>query len=126
MDCPVCKSPMIIMEWQAVEIDHCLKCRGIWLDDGELDLLFGHAEKDKSLTAFGPAEDKKHAERKCPACAKSMKPLTTKDHRVVIDQCVQGHGLWFDAEELEQVLSIGGFPGAKVLQDFLKNAFGRE
>ena len=40
MQCPVCKDSMLVMsERQGVEIDHCPKCRGVWLDRGELDKI---------------------------------------------------------------------------------------
>lgn len=38
MKCPVdTDTDLQMMERQGVEIDYCPKCRGIWLDRGELD-----------------------------------------------------------------------------------------
>ena len=40
MDCPVCLNTKLVMtERQAVEIDYCPSCRGVWLDRGELDKI---------------------------------------------------------------------------------------
>ena len=40
MDCPVCKTERLsMMERQGIEIDYCPKCRGVWLDRGELDKI---------------------------------------------------------------------------------------
>jgi Zn-finger nucleic acid-binding protein len=40
MKCPVCKETDLVMtERQGVEIDYCPKCRGVWLDRGELDKI---------------------------------------------------------------------------------------
>ena len=40
MQCPPCsQSPLVISERQGVEIDYCARCRGVWLDRGELDKL---------------------------------------------------------------------------------------
>ena len=40
MQCPQCsQSPLVISERQGVEIDYCARCRGVWLDRGELDKL---------------------------------------------------------------------------------------
>lgn len=40
MKCPTCKEPDLVMsERQGVEIDYCPKCRGVWLDRGELDKI---------------------------------------------------------------------------------------
>ncbi|AJC85640.1 TFIIB-type zinc ribbon-containing protein [Campylobacter sp. RM16704] len=40
MNCPVCENTALIMsERNGVEIDYCPKCRGVWLDRGELDKI---------------------------------------------------------------------------------------
>lgn len=40
MMCPVCGNVELKMaERQGVEIDYCPKCRGVWLDRGELDKI---------------------------------------------------------------------------------------
>ena len=39
MQCPVCNVELKISDRQGVEIDYCPKCRGVWLDRGELDKL---------------------------------------------------------------------------------------
>ncbi len=45
MKCPVCITvDLQIAERSGVEIDYCPKCRGVWLDRGELDKLIDRAE----------------------------------------------------------------------------------
>ncbi|WP_257936130.1 putative transcriptional regulator (zinc finger domain) [Campylobacter lari] len=40
MHCPVCVNTDLLMsERNGVEIDYCPKCRGVWLDRGELDKI---------------------------------------------------------------------------------------
>ncbi len=39
MKCPVCSVDLTMSERQGVEIDYCPKCRGVWLDRGELDKI---------------------------------------------------------------------------------------
>jgi uncharacterized protein len=39
MNCPVCSVTLSMTERQGVEIDYCQKCRGVWLDRGELDKI---------------------------------------------------------------------------------------
>lgn len=39
MNCPVCNTGLSLSERSGVEIDYCQKCRGVWLDRGELDKL---------------------------------------------------------------------------------------
>ena len=44
MRCPVCESENLVMsERQGIEIDYCPKCRGVWLDRGELDKIIERA-----------------------------------------------------------------------------------
>ncbi|EAK6286859.1 hypothetical protein CK568_04155 [Campylobacter lari] len=40
MNCPVCiNTDLLMSERNGVEIDYCPKCRGVWLDRGELDKI---------------------------------------------------------------------------------------
>lgn len=44
MKCPVCPTSELLMtDRQGVEIDYCPKCRGVWLDRGELDKIIERA-----------------------------------------------------------------------------------
>lgn len=43
MKCPVCNVDLMMSERQGVEIDFCPKCRGVWLDRGELDKIIERA-----------------------------------------------------------------------------------
>ena len=40
MKCPACNETLLMSEKNGVEIDYCPKCRGIWLDRGELEKLW--------------------------------------------------------------------------------------
>lgn len=39
MKCPNCEETLVMTDRQGVEIDYCPKCRGVWLDKGELDKI---------------------------------------------------------------------------------------
>jgi hypothetical protein len=39
MNCPVCNVELKMADRQGIEIDYCPRCRGIWLDRGELDKI---------------------------------------------------------------------------------------
>ena len=43
MNCPSCNIALQIAERRGIEIDYCSKCRGVWLDRGELDKLLESA-----------------------------------------------------------------------------------
>lgn len=53
MQCPVDSTELQMADRQGIEIDYCLKCRGVWLDRGELDKLI-----ERSETEFQPKHDK--------------------------------------------------------------------
>lgn len=39
MNCPTCNVTLLMTDRQGVEIDYCPKCRGVWLDRGELEKI---------------------------------------------------------------------------------------
>ena len=43
MQCPVDGATLVMAERSGVEIDYCPKCRGVWLDRGELDKIIERA-----------------------------------------------------------------------------------
>jgi uncharacterized protein len=50
MRCPVDNETLVMADRGGVEIDYCPKCRGVWLDRGELDKII-----ERSLGAPAPA-----------------------------------------------------------------------
>ncbi|MGY4305470.1 Zn-finger nucleic acid-binding protein [Bradyrhizobium sp. USDA 4369] len=48
MLCPVCRVDLVISERQNIEIDYCPKCRGVWLDRGELDKIIERSTAETS------------------------------------------------------------------------------
>jgi len=107
MDCPHCKSPMFVMEYDGLELDHCPACRGVWFDSGELALLFAdagdhaHPELVPGVLHGLPAARSTERKRRCPACGKAMGKVNIGPRRrVLADACVFGHGLFFDHGEV--------------------------
>ena len=75
MNCPSCNVELRITDRQGVEIDYCPRCRGVWLDRGELDKIIersstyemsrkGHYDDDdddyKHREAYGKHHDRHH------------------------------------------------------------------
>lgn len=53
MHCPKCGQSLITEKYgQAVEIDVCPGCRGLWLDATELDTILASAQKTGPLRTF--------------------------------------------------------------------------
>ena len=56
MNCPSCNETLLMTEWQGIEIDYCPKCRGVWLDKGELDKII-----EKSLDQEIPEKNQQNS-----------------------------------------------------------------
>ena len=111
MICPTCKSDMIVVEHEKIELDYCPDCQGVWFDAGELGLLLETmAIKEPGLSldnilnyAEARSSEKK---RRCPICGQKMRKTTIgKQPEILIDVCQQGEGLWFDGGEVGQLIS---------------------
>lgn len=49
MKCPICVDTDLLMtDRNGIEIDYCPKCRGIWLDRGELDKIIERSSNEFS------------------------------------------------------------------------------
>lgn len=111
---------MIILEHNMIEIDYCTGCGGMWLDEGELELLTGNKFAGSEILNLAGKERVAEKLRKCPRCDKKMEKTVTPDN-IMIDRCVQKHGLWFDKGELLQVISSAGDEENNPVRDFLKD-----
>lgn len=124
MQCPVCRSSMVILELDKVEIDFCPSCKGIWLDSGELELLTGSLSKSDESKWFKSVKNINEAKCRCPICKKKMDKVEFGDSKVIIDKCKNDHGLWFDKGELDSLLSDKNFNHNHKVLRLLKNMFG--
>jgi Zn-finger nucleic acid-binding protein len=57
MDCPIDGTQLSMSERQGIEIDYCPKCRGVWLDRGELDKLIERADRTDEPPSSSRGED---------------------------------------------------------------------
>ncbi|MBK7672525.1 MAG: zf-TFIIB domain-containing protein [bacterium] len=122
MKCPACRVPMYVAEYQQIELDLCGRCDGVWFDGGELALLLGD---ELPLDGTGTAPDE--ATRSCPLCDKPMAKVNIgPGRRVVVDQCPQQCGLWFDGPELAELttdLETAGWGLSAKVRGFLREMF---
>lgn len=63
MNCPICNIPLNLAERQGVEIDFCPKCRGVWLDRGELDKIIERSTLEISSRSYPERQDDRHDHR---------------------------------------------------------------
>ena len=60
MNCPVCSVALTMTERQGVEIDYCPKCRGVWLDRGELDKIIDRSASNPQQPTKPQYESRDH------------------------------------------------------------------
>ena len=132
--CPKCDVPLFILHFKDIEIDFCNHCRGLWLDAGELEALMQQtgADTHDPLLKFQQQSGIQPNGRPhlCPRCDAPLHEIQV-DHagtpHLTLDKCPRGHGLWFDADELQQLLSM--FPpasGAGKTIGYLNELFTRK
>ena len=134
MICPTCKNLMIVVEYEQIELDHCLNCHGVWFDAGELQLLLERigitgSDLDADGLINAPDAKVKEKKRKCPICSRNMKKANIgKEPVVLIDACADGDGLWFDGGEVHTLVSqlTKGEGSQQKIISFLKEAFKAE
>jgi Zn-finger nucleic acid-binding protein len=110
--CPKCDESLFILNFKDVEVDFCNRCRGVWLDAGELESLMtstGAAAEDPLLNFLRqegtlPPDGKSYL---CPRCDKPMQQIKVGDAgELLLERCASDEGLWFDAGELRRLLAM--------------------
>lgn len=126
MNCPKCKDAMVALELNDVEIDRCFSCGGVWLDEGELELLLeGSKFGDEIIYSILPFKKAKEKPVKCPVCRKKMtKIIAGKSESVILDKCEKGHGIWLDGGELEKIIHMADFGIDNEIYKYLREIFG--
>jgi len=79
MRCPVDNETLVMADRGGVEIDYCPKCRGVWLDRGELDKIIERAPGSAApVAAPAPAPAPLQAVPADAAPADATAPATTQ------------------------------------------------
>jgi len=116
--CPKCDAALFILNFKSVEVDYCDSCRGVWLDAGELEQIAGGPLPDFLQQTGTAAPSKKYL---CPRCDTPLHVINAPG-KLTLERCPEGHGLWFDADELPQFLVTAKADAAVAL---LNDIFGK-
>jgi len=121
---------MIVVEYQGVELDHCLLCGGVWFDRSELEELLGAAKlsvDDLNIEAATREAVVAGGEkpRRCPLCRRKMKKLQVGGaDPLIVDRCENHGGYWFDGGELSRSIRSNLPEGEwKNIAGFLSDVF---
>ena len=64
MQCPIDGSELVMADRAGVEIDYCPKCRGVWLDRGELDKIIERSGQQAPEAQVWKADDDRRPRKK--------------------------------------------------------------
>ena len=79
MNCPTCKDADLVMtDRQGIEIDYCPKCRGVWLDRGELDKIIERSQAPARSVGRDDDDWDDTPKYGCPKGGKPYKKSKTK------------------------------------------------
>ena len=98
VSCPRDNSELRPFRVDAVEVDTCMSCTGVWLDAGEI----GRVALDAELEAIVQGRrDAAISPFPCPRCAGTCHPAHVEG--VELDTCERCGGIWVDANELHDL-----------------------
>jgi Zn-finger nucleic acid-binding protein len=96
---------MELVTFGAVEIDRCLRCRGVWFDlreEEHLKSMPGSEALDVGLPEVGELYDEVR-DYDCPRCETRLLKMVDAEKDVRYESCSICHGLFFDAGELREL-----------------------
>jgi Zn-finger nucleic acid-binding protein len=110
-NCPRCKKGLQTIDVNEIRLSECDKCEGVWLDVDTFEALCANKENQSAVLKM--LDDiLKHPKPvkvqyvPCPACSELMNRSNfAKVSGIIIDTC-KGHGVWFDANELPQIIEF--------------------
>jgi Zn-finger nucleic acid-binding protein len=113
--CSGCGSDLHETQYLDVDIEICLACGGVWLEDGRLKELIDRARRGMPAKSVENATQYKANYRlnpedaarivKCPWCIGVLRPVNyTSSSGVAIYACINNHGVWIPRGNLERLL----------------------
>ena len=121
MHCPACGDVLRRVGYQALVLDQCPRCRGVWYDVNELgafleryladnpDLPPARLTLNQDAGAIAPAGE---AGRACPRCDFPLEKYNYGyDSGIILDRCHACEGVWADADEVQRLAQyVKGHP----------------
>ena len=110
--CPVCGAQRVLTSRRVadtrIHVQECQKCGGFWIGLETFDRLLDRESQQPQSAAPTPAPapppSTRTPYRPCPVCGGLMvRRNFGRSSGVIVDLC-GSHGIWFDAQELAQVL----------------------
>ena len=108
--CLKCSIPMKkLLTRKGVLIEICPHCKGVWLDQGELNFFV----KDKKVLQGYENKGMEQTYKinyQCPKCDSEMQLGRMPFHSYQVEECLSCKGLFFDAHEFKKLQGAKNFP----------------
>jgi len=117
LDCPQCRHRRLDpIHYDAVEIDACVHCGGLWFDHNELDKVVRTYDPDyprKGPIVETLGQRAGETQKQCPRCKASLVTHEFEQGRdLKIDLCHACQGIWLDNGELDHAKIFYEIPEA--------------
>lgn len=115
MICPRCEVEMRKVHVNAVELDTCDNCEGVWFDKGELRQILDMEESEIEASPIAHALDSDMeleetpglSEMKCPRCRGGLTRYNYQGYSgILLDGCDSQCGIWLDDGELRKLFTF--------------------
>jgi Zn-finger nucleic acid-binding protein len=124
LPCPNCNASMKPVRVGVTPMQQCESCAGSWLTTETFTALCTDREAQGAvMSTFGAAGAATGVRlgavryRRCAACQQMMNRVNFgRVSGIVVDLC-KGHGVWFDANELQAVLAFVGHGGLERMRE---------
>jgi len=108
LKCPTCEnSALDKSNVQGVAIHSCAKCKGTWLNKGELNRIAHPIEGDLEYCSEDNTDQDRTSGLKCPEPKCKGRQLVKVNFitysDISLDYCPDCHGIWLDPGELEAI-----------------------
>jgi membrane associated rhomboid family serine protease len=105
------------VKYQAVEMDVCPSCNGIWFEKNELDKVVldtGDTTRPDLAIVESLSLYKGQAKLQCPGCKVMLNRYElSSESELNIDVCTQCYGIWIDRARLQQAKAFYEAPRAR-------------
>lgn len=114
MLCPVCANVPLSkrMTKLGVEVDYCGRCKGVWLDQGEI-FYFTRDRRQLEKALEQALANAANGDKRSPKSGKTMrvfKLFPGTNAQLILDTCAESGGIWFDGQELERLMHLKDAP----------------
>ncbi|MBN2362061.1 MAG: rhomboid family intramembrane serine protease [Deltaproteobacteria bacterium] len=106
--CPRCSFALTPTMQGNIELDHCDRCGGNFLDPGETRQIFGEDAEPSAWVAKNFARSLGASKLRCPAAHGPLEAFELRfaGQQVVVDVCPKCKGLWLDRNEGKELAII--------------------